>query len=309
MPITPFTIVNPDGSINQNEYERCIKFLNDYTNGSVPVYQTSTWTQPLEVDTTVQVPANIIVSQVVENNSNNRLLTAKAFEDLKNMCIGMVSRAGTTLHTAYGYYIASKDFEDGPGYMYDVFNLTQDNRVYLYKTDTIHGIYHLMDKYHTVLDGDGGYDINSVNNRFIPNTNLPSIYGGNGLESNMSYIPENSGNGIPCIYDAAYELSNNNNSALMFYYSKCNDKLYTNNESYVDDRLAMEVNFTSDKSELNYIKYATGIDNNKIQQCRDAILGDIDSEFRYIPPNNTNSDITYISPNTFLALDSTEWYL
>ena len=40
MSIEPFKIINADGSTNQAEYERCIKFLNDYKDGKIPVTST-----------------------------------------------------------------------------------------------------------------------------------------------------------------------------------------------------------------------------------------------------------------------------
>ena len=93
MPITPFQIINPDGSTNQAEYDRCIEFLNQYVNGEVRVYSDVTWENPFEIDMTQEKSAYTILRDVLMQ-STNRLLTRTAFQSIKQLFTRLVQRTG-----------------------------------------------------------------------------------------------------------------------------------------------------------------------------------------------------------------------
>lgn len=90
MPITPFKIVKDDGTIDKEEYLRCIKFLEDYTSGRVKVYAGITWQNPLEIDEDSIRSSYEIVFDEIFNRSDNRLLTPECFSQLKRFIRGFV---------------------------------------------------------------------------------------------------------------------------------------------------------------------------------------------------------------------------
>ena len=68
MPITPFKIVKDDGTIDKEEYLRCIKFLEDYTSGRVKVYTGTTWVNPLEInEDSIRSSYEIIYDEIFNN--------------------------------------------------------------------------------------------------------------------------------------------------------------------------------------------------------------------------------------------------
>ena len=150
MPITPFQIVNEDGTINQNEYERCINFLQDYVDGNVNIYPKLTWENPFEVDLSQELSSYTILRNILMQETN-RLLDNTAFDNIKKLFNGILTRYGSTIHSCGRYLEYSDEFLDSPGFMYDVF--TKDETLVKKEivNDTLN-IYYLDDENHTVLE-------------------------------------------------------------------------------------------------------------------------------------------------------------
>lgn len=310
MPIVPFNIVNPDGSINQSEYERCISFLNDYTNGLVKVYPETTWANPLEVDMSRNESALEILSRYILYN-DNKLLNKSAYNDIKKLFHGILERYGSTIHT-YGKYLEqSKNFIDGPGYKYDVFTPAETE----VKTSQLNNditIYYLDDENHTVLEyNDTAYSNSNIDN--LPTTNFPQL----NLDKDNHYVVANINSypnvykGYLCgIYSDFQRLSGQYvGSSTLFYHSMCNDILYTTGaDSYNDNRLGEIVNFNYRATVYDKTKPARGVDLSLISASRNALVnsGDVNA---YINPTVVNPSVSYIAPTFFTAEDITDWLI
>ena len=309
MPITPFKIVNEDGTTNQSEYNRCIDFLNSYIEGTVKVYQQLTWENPLEIDLSQPKSAYELINDII-NQSSNRLLTRTAFNEIKKLFKGLLDRYGSSIHS-YGNYLAcSKDFVDGPGYMYDVFS--QDEKpVIKRELDNNIAIYYIDDENHTVLE----YNDVAYANSCIRGTEPTSNYGVNsldnrGLVSNITNLPNVYKGNIAGIYSDFQRLSGQYvGSSTLFYYSECNDILYTTGaNSYSDSRLGQVINFNYKASVANKTKPARGVSPGLIPTSRENIQGEFTVN-AYVPPNIINTEVNYLTPIFLTAAEETEWLI
>lgn len=305
MSIQPFQIVNPDGSINQSEYNRCVEFLNNYVNGDISVYPTVTWANPFEVDMSQKRSSFTLLSEILQQQTN-KLLTSTAMNDIKRLFKGIIERYGCTIHTFGRYLEQSANFPDGPGYMYDVLSRKET----VVKKEPLGDIvvYYLDDDNHTVIeynDNVYGEDTNlqpvanfpTLSNTYItqtPNkTDYPSV-----IQANPSGI-----------YSDFQALAGQyTGSSTLFYYSQCNDGLYTSSgNSYNQPNIGI-INFRFNTTVSNKSNPARGVDTSLISTLQNAIVNP-DMVNAYIPSTNFSSGVPYLSPTFFTAADTTEWYV
>lgn len=309
--IEPFKIVNDDGSTNQSEYKRCITFLNNYIAGTIKVYPKLLWSNPVEIDMSQQKSALRILNELYNNYLNtNKLLTKEAFDSIKKLFAGLLDRYGSSIHT-YGRYLeASKDFVDGPGYMYDVI-LDKDTEVLKDKINNNITIYYLNDENHTVLEYNDTKYAELVQPETYPTTNYPQLnnYSDNrNLESNVTGKPYLYSGNICGIYSDFQRLSGQYvGSPTLFYYSQCKDSLYTSGaNSYDDSRISEIVNFNYKASVSSRSIPTQGIDSGIITEVQDMIE-DVQEPNAFIAPELINPTINYLNPTFFTSKDETIW--
>lgn len=309
MPIEKFKIVNNDGSVNKSEYNRCINFLNSYINGDIKVYPELIWSNPLEVDMSTEESALEILSRIILF-TNNRLLNKKAFENIKKLFTGLLDRYGSTIHS-YGRYLeASKNFKDGPGYMYDVFT-SDEKEVKVSHLNSDIDIYYINDDNHTVIEYNDKAYSNTIADNTLPTTNYPS----NNLSSNNNYLTSNV-TGYPNVYKGNLcgvysdfqRLSGQYvGSSTLFYYSECNDILYTTGaNNYTDNRLGGIVNFNYKAKVSNKSRPARGVDFSLISQAQNSII-EPQAVNAKLNPELVNPSVNYLTPIFFTSLNETDW--
>lgn len=309
MPIEPFKIVNEDGSTNQAEYERCIEFLNNYVAGNIYVYPQLTWSNPFEVDMTQEKSSISILTDILEQ-STNRLLNKTAFDDIKKLFKGILTRYGCSIYTYGRYLYQSANFTDGPGYMYDT--LSQPETPVLSEVlSSDCTIYYLDDDNHTVIEyNDTMYSM--TNNSNLPVSNFPEA------DPNSTYLISNIENhpavyqGNLCgIYTPFMRLAGQYvGSSTLFYYSQCNDLMYTTGgSSYTENRVDEVINFNYDANVSNKSRPARGVDSSLIATAQSAVVNPSQVN-AYINPTTVNPSVNYLSPSvTLTAGDSTEWLI
>lgn len=307
MAVEPFQIVNADGSVNMSEYNRCIQFLQDYTAGTIPVYPEVTWTNPLEVDMSQEKSALEILAELILF-TNNKLLNKTAFNSIYKLFQGILNRYGSTIHTCGRYLDASADFIDGPGYMYDVIT---DSNVQV-KTSQINAditVYYLDDDNHTVLEyADQAYR-NVIPDTVLPNCNYPLLnLTSNTLTSNVSGYP-NLYHGYLCgVYSDFQRMAGQYvGSSTLFYFSECNDQLYTTGgSSFSDSRLHEILNFNYRTGVYNKSRPSRGITLSNVSSIQNQVVnpGYVNA---YIMSNIINTEVNYLSPVFFTSLTESDW--
>lgn len=133
MSITPFQIVNPDGTTNQEEYNRALEFLNSYIAGTVPVTPELVWDNPYEInEDATRSSLEILLDEIYGGHNTdtpvevkNRLLTANAFNQFKRFFRGFVKGISRTLIPDPQWLANSNNFIDGPGYRYNIFDFEE----------------------------------------------------------------------------------------------------------------------------------------------------------------------------------------
>lgn len=307
MAVEPFQIVNTDGSVNQSEYTRCINFLNDYINGDILVYPTVTWTNPVEVDLTSDESSLEILSRLVMYTSN-RLLNQEAFENVRKLFHGILDRYGSTIHTCGRYLDQSANFIDGPGYKYDV--LSQDETPVLsHQLNDDITIYYLDDTNKTVLEFNDKHYYNLNSDADLPDCNFPQLnLNPKQLASNVDSYPNIYKGNLCGVYSEFQRLSGQYvGSSTLFYFSECNDQLYTTGgSSYLDNRVNSILNFNYKASVSNKSRPARGIDLSKVSSLQSSVVnpGNVNA---YIPASTINTEVTYLSPTFFTSLNSSDW--
>lgn len=314
MPIEKFKLMNDDGSLNKSEYDRCVAFLNSYVEGSVKVYRKPTWTNQLEVDMTQPLSAFTILNNLL-NLPENHLLTKDAFNSIVKCLKGMITRQGSTIHT-YGRYLEnSANLIDGPGYMYDV--LTKDEtRVSKEVVNDTLNIYYLNDDNHTVLEyNDELYS--QLNARYFPTHNFPDNPDVDPdtlrvIESNVDSYPNVYKGNLSGIYSDFYRTAGQYiGSSTLFYYSECNDELYTTGaKSFEDSTTGQIINFKYKANVYTKSRPTAGVEASLAETMQNNIMN-VDRTNAYIAPEVIETlDINYLSPSvTFTAADENEWNL
>lgn len=307
MSIEPFKIINEDGTTNQSEYERCVKFLNDYVNGDIKVYPQTTWTNPFEVDLSQEKSSFTILKDIVEQETN-RLLTPTAFSDIKKLFKGMLTRYGSTIHT-YGRYLEeSQKFIDGPGYIYDVFSKEETPVLKEVLSDDI-TIYYLDDDNHTILEyNDAVYSQQNDTGR-LPVSNFPKYTAGSTHISGYNDNTPTAYRGNLCgVYSDFQRLAGQYvGSSTLFYYSECNDALYTSGgQNTYDNRAGRVMNYNYGATIYNKSKPTRGVDLSLVEAAREALVDEYEVT-AYIPPTSINSSVNYLSPTFFVANNPDEW--
>lgn len=309
MSIVPFNIVNQDGSINQPEYERCINFLNDYTSGLIKIYPEVSWANPLEVDMTRDESALEILSRYILYSSN-KLINKQAFDEIKKLFKGILERYGSTIHS-YGKYIEqSKYFTDGPGYKYDVF-LPSEAKVKTHQLNTEIAIHYLDDENHTVLEYNDLEYCNTNPEATLPETNFPqNNIQNNSLTSNVSTYPNVYKGNLCGVYSDFQRLSGQYvGSSTLFYYSLCNDQLYTTGgTSYTDPRTKSIYNFNYKASVSNKSKPTRGVSLSTVKTAQSNISNESNAN-AFIEPSLLNTEVNYLTPTFFTAEKQEEWIL
>lgn len=311
MPITPFQIINPDGSTNQAEYDRCIEFLNQYVNGEVRVYGDVTWENPFEIDMTQEKSAYTILRDVLMQ-STNRLLTRTAFQSIKQLFTGLVQRTGSTIHCDNKYLKQSAEFIDGPGYMYDVFTRDETPVIfedvdYVVQTDS--GIYYLDDDNHTVLSMQQYDQAWNKSENYVPELNIPA----NGLslpEIDNQYSKTDTYRGARLMgvnSDFYVTVGEHLQSSILHYYSQCLSPLYTTGgASYYEPAIDEIINFTRNSVIGTSSKPAQGLDLSSVSTARNALQLQ-DKLNAYISPSIINPNIPYNAPNFFTSANASDW--
>lgn len=311
MTIAPFQIVNTDGSINQSEYKRCIDFLNDYIAGVIKVYPEVTWANPFEVDLSTEESSLEILSRIIMF-TDNHLLNKQAFDNIRRLFHGILDRYGSTIFTCGRYLEASANFTDGPGYMYDV--LTQDEtRVLKHVLSNNLTMYYLDDDNHTVLEyNDTAYanlndDIHLPTTNF-PSLNLPSV--NNNVASNVTGYPTIYNGNLCGVYSLFQRVAGQYvGSSTLFYFSECNDQLYTTGaSSYVDNRINDILNFNYKASVSNKSRPTRGVDLSTVKSVQNAVVnpGYVNA---YVPSATVNPSVNYLSPVFFTSKDQEDWII
>lgn len=309
MAIVPFQIVNPDGTVNQAEYDRCVNFLNDYVAGNIYVYPQLTWSNPLEIDLSQEKSAFSILTETL-GLSTNRLLNKLAFDEIKKLFRGVLTRYGSTIYT-YGRFLEqSQSFVDGPGYYYDP--LTEAETPVLKETISPDiTIYYLSDENHTVLEyNDTAYAETNNANLPVSNINL-GVANATQLTSNLSNNPAVYNGNLCGVYTPFYRLAGQYvGSSTLFYYSQCNDIMYTTGgSSYYDSRIGQIINFNYDTTVSNKSRPARGVDSSLVITAQNAVVNP-ELVNAYIPPATVNPNVNYLSPApTLTAQDTTEWLI
>ena len=308
MPITPFQIVNEDGTINQNEYERCINFLQDYVDGNVNVYPKLTWENPFEVDLSQELSAYTILRNILMQDTN-RLLDNTAFNNIKKLFTGLLTRYGSTIHTVGRYLELSSSYLDSPGYMYDV--LTQEETPV--KKEIVNSglnIYYLDDENHTVLEYNS--EAYSQLQQIFPKYNLPNyaLLPDETLSSSNTSSYSAYKHPLTGIYSDFYRLAGQYvGSSTYFYYSECNDKMYTTGgEAYEDDRLSTPVNFKLNANVSNKSIPTTGVPLTTVSSAQSNIQNEAFVN-AYVTPTIINSTVNYLSPTIFTAANENDWLI
>lgn len=313
MAIEPFKIVNDDGTTNQSEYNRCIQFLNNYIAGDINVYPPIAWANPYEIDMSRKESALALIRDCL-NYESNKLFTPAAWKNFKNLFTGIIERYGSTIHTCGNYLECSADFYDGPGYMYDVFTDLNANQTKVLKhqlNDDI-TVYYLDDENHTVLEyNDSEYSAeSSINDHPISNFPSLDIYPARYLNSNVTDYPGVYKGYLSGVYSDFQRLAGQYvGSSTLFYYSECNDDLYTSglhnrNESRINEYMQ----FTATGYQYNKTTPTRGIELNRVSIAQNAVTNE-DQPNAYIDPALFNTELTYISPTQLTAGDIEEWYI
>ena len=317
MPIAPFQIINPDGTTNQSEYDRCIEFLQQYVGGTINVYGEVTWTNPFEVDMTQEKSSYTMLREILFQ-STNRLLNRTTFDSIKKLFKGTIAGLGRTIHPTGNFLELSADFVDGPGYMYDVFTadetLVKKDTTYS-ASETITGynsmdIYWLDDDNHTTIQIKPYYPNSYRDNRnYTPAMNIPK----NGVllpVIDTQYC-------LTDVYQSEYntgvysdfqmQVGEHLQSSILFYYSQCNSPLYTSGgASYYEPSIDEIINFTRNAVIGTSSKPAQGLDLSSVASARNAINLP-DKLNAYISPSVINPNQTYNAPNFFSAANATDW--
>ena len=308
MSITPFQIVNEDGTFNQSEYERCINFLQDYVNGNINIYPKLTWDNPFEVDLSQELSSYTILRNILMQETN-RLLDNTAFNNVKKLFKGVLTRYGSTIHTVGRYLENSDEFLDSPGYMYDV--LTQEETPI--KKEVVNSglnIYYLDDENHTVLEYNSEILAQYVN--LFPKFNQPNYalipddtITNSNTKSYSAYYSFLNG-----IYSDFYRLAGQYvGSSTLFYYSECNDKMYiTGGEAYEDSRINTPVNFKLNANVSNKSIPATGVPLTIVSSAQDSIQNEAFAN-AYAVPSIINTTVNYLSPTFFTAAKTSDWLI
>lgn len=302
MSIKPFNIINPDGSTNEAEYNRCIEFLNSYINGEIKVYPKLTWDNPVEIDMSRAESAYQILTRYLTYDQN-KLLTKEAFENIVKLFKGLLERYGSTIHS-YGKYLEqSQNFTDGPGYMYDVFT-EDETRVSKNEYNADIDIYYLEDENHTVLEyNDKAYTYLNLDDE-LPTANVPTVF----LYSNVVNYPGVYKGNLCGVYSDFQRLAGQYvGSSTLFYYGECNDQLYTTSgNSYTDNRIDEVINFNYRASVSNKSRPTRGVDLDNVQTSQDAVQ-DPALVNAYLPPSIVNPSVNYLTPIFFTSLNETDW--
>lgn len=244
MPITPFKIVKDDGTIDKEEYLRCIKFLEDYTSGRVKVYTGTTWENPLEINEDQTASSLEILNQYLYNDGQpNRLLTPECFNQLKRFFRGAVSGLFRTIIPDTQYLAVSKELLDGPGYRFDVCSETKEPIVF----ELGHQPY-INDEYRTTLSLSSG-----ITQTFLDSTlwqsgtsgTRPDEFNYNTYEysTGKKAYQRRASYGYPGTLSIFNFLEHKyQQSTHFFYYSCCEDRIVRHGfENYHEDRLNVDV--------------------------------------------------------------------
>ena len=307
MPIAPFQIINPDGTTNQSEYDRCIEFLQQYVGGTINVYGEVTWTNPFEVDMTQEKSSYTMLREILFQ-STNRLLNRTTFDSIKKLFKGTITGLGRTIHPIGNFLELSADFVDGPGYMYDVFTSdeTPVKKDTTYTEDNM-DIYWLDDNSHTTIEV---YSVNTHDGRdYTPAMNIPKnrvllpVIDTQYCLTDIYRSPYLSG-----VYsDFQMQVGEHLQSSILFYYSQCLSPLYTSGgASYYEPSIDEIVNFTRNAVIGTSSKPAQGLELTSISSARNAINLP-DKLNAYISPNIINPNQPYNAPNFFSAANATDW--
>lgn len=306
MPIEHFKIINDDGTTNEAEYNRCITFLQEYTQGTLKIYQQMTWANPFEVDLSQPLSAYTILKNILLLEEN-RLLTPTAMNNIKKLFKGLLSRYAGTIHTYGDFLENSANFTDGPGYMYDV--LTKDATAVSKEevSDTL-DIYYLNDENHTVIEFNDKEFKNKDN--VTPDTNVPSYtLSETTISGNYSGPTTYFGN-LGGVYSDFQRITGQYvGSSTLFYYSYCNDQMYTTGiNSYEDSRIGGIVNFNHGMTVYDKTMPARGIELARVGELQSAVENPY-TIYGYIPPEEINPTVNYLGPTFWTAADETEWLI
>lgn len=311
MPIAPFQIVNPDGTTNQEEYNRCMEFLQSYIAGTVQVYPELVWDNPYEInEDATRSSLEILLDEIYGGHDTdtpveveNRLLTVNAFNQFKRFFRGFVKGISRTLIPDPQWLANSNNFIDGPGYRYDIFDFEEPEVIWEYNhlpyvnddNRTLMGV--------TCLYNYRATETMNILNRGPSSTNKPyytgyyyNIPGYQRVEnSDLANIPyqgiTQQIHGYDCYLLSLFfrTVRQYQQSSGLFYLSYCNDELFTSGYSnYYEPRLERNMYFTINQTqEFEGGKILSGCPLSQVATARANVI-----------LNNSALDITKFKATT-----------
>lgn len=300
--IQPFKIINDDGTTNQEEYNRCIEFLNNYVNGSVPVSGKLVWANPFEInEDNERSSLEILIDEIYNETATdvntelvtNRLLTANCFNQFKRFFRGFVKGFSRTIYTSTGVLSYTKSYKDGPGYYYDPFTKEQTEMIW-----SIGHLPYLNDSERTLMSFNEKIE-NKKYGRDITEEDNPDWFYNSKEEifnySSTTYNQLIGGGYMSLFYYTNHQYKQSNG---LFYLSECTDRLLrAGMTNYFEDRLNKEMIFTvysNHSGAQNDGKQCLGFELNQIQNIIDTKL--IYNNTQLNPDVNTHGNyytITY----------------
>ena len=270
MPITPFKIVKDDGTIDKEEYLRCIKFLEDYTSGRVKVYTGVTWVNPLEINEDSIRSSYEIIFDEVFNRSDNRLCSVNCFSQLKRFIRGFVK--GTYRGFLYPWARLEATYNNS-GYYYDELQAAKPEVI-------------------------------------VSNGHLPYINDSERTVIDIGFARDNTANQVTydksemsCMIFSPFQQNQyqHQQSTMYFYFGCVNDRLLRHGfENYFEDRLGF--NIIPTMSTDNPIQAGVQCQGFPLEQVTDIIQNKKDTN-RLI--KSENGDGTYYSITDLLGF---WWY-
>ena len=306
MSITPFQIVNPDGSTNQEEYNRCMEFLQSYIAGTVQVYPELVWENPYEInEDSVRSSLEILLDEIygghdgTQEEVTNRLLTVNAFDQFRRFFRGFVKGISRTVIPDPRWLANQPNWHDNTStyQYYDPFDFEEPEVIWEYNH-----LPYVNDRFRTLMGLTCLYNYRATEtNNILTNISVDeedysglywNIPGYSNIENDLNYF----NNSIPKkVYSGHltylfYRVHNAYcQSSAYYYFSQCNDELFTSGYlNYYDSRLGRNMYFTINQTqEFEGGKILSGCPLSQVATARSNVI-----------LNNSSLDITKYKAST-----------
>lgn len=313
MPITPFQIVNPDGSTNQEEYNRCMEFLQSYIAGTVQVYPELVWDNPYEInEDSTRSSLEILLDEIYGGHDTdtpaevtNRLLTADAFSQFRRFFRGFVKGISRTL-IPDPFWLANMPrwVDNTSGFnFYNPFDFEEPQVIWNYEhlpyvdnpERELIGVVSISyyNNKDNIIDEVAKINFSATNLIFynIPGDTITGTFPNN-IYTNQydTYLPGTKL--IPLFYRSTNCYAQ---TPALFYYSYCDDELFTSGyTNYYEPRLNRSMYFTIYTDNVREGgRILTGFNLSDIADLRTHII----SNNRVLDPSVSTN--THYNPNYF----------